>query len=84
MKEVITPEPTEIITFKAYSCPVCTFNNFDNPIKLCSVCGAEAPESAKVITKVVKAVDPALEAKQAQEKTAKEEEEKKAKDREEK
>lgn len=71
-----TPEPTEDVTWKAYSCGVCTFNNFENPAKMCVVCGSEAPESAKIVTKIVKPVDAATLAKQAFEQLAKEEEKK--------
>ena len=58
------PEPTEEVTWKAYSCKVCTFNNFENPAKMCVVCGSDAPESAKIVTKIVKPVDPVALAKQ--------------------
>ena len=65
-----TPEPTEDVSWKAYSCTVCTFNNFESPAKMCVVCGSEAPESAKIVSKILKPVDPAAIAKQEKERLA--------------
>jgi len=57
------PKPevkTEEITWNPYNCASCTFINDQNPVSLCQVCGAPAPESAKVVTKITP--DPALAA----------------------
>jgi len=65
-----TPEPTEDVTWKAYSCAICTFNNFESPAKMCVVCGSEAPDSAKIVSKILKPVDSAAIAKQEKERLA--------------
>lgn len=44
---VETPESGEV-TWSAYDCSECTFRNEEEPGPYCSICDAEAPESAKV------------------------------------
>ena len=34
------------MTYTAYSCLVCTFNNATNPAATCQICGSPCPDSA--------------------------------------
>lgn len=42
------PKPSEKsqVTYTAYSCQVCTFNNATNPAATCQICGSPCPDSA--------------------------------------
>jgi len=40
---------SEIISWKAYSCPSCTFFNEENPGPKCCICETDAPPEARIV-----------------------------------